>query len=286
MKPSTLLPCVSIFFIFSLCFLQISGHASEADQSELKSAECKAEYFLIDELNKQFSQEHNVKHTISRVGNKVGIKLLAAEKIDFAFLSMPPHKLIKKLKLDSEKTKNWKVLRIAKSPIVVVINRNNPLSDISHGNLKKIYKGIAGNWSELGGHNTPIKIATIAPNVESGIRIDFKHATVGMMGKLTEKGKEFLSPKSLGAYVAQNDGGITFMALNSHRDRYGKIASINGVKPDRSSILNGSYPLATTYYLVYHGENETKLKPFLDYVTGEKGQSIISKEHIVDIVAQ
>ncbi len=276
---SALFACLIVTFGAGLSWSRGDKHG---DIHILKSAGCRAEYYLVEDLATGYMFDKGGLIKAQSCGNKIGIKLLAADAIDFAFLSSSPKKLAKKLKIDPAVSSQWQIFRIARSPIVTLVNRENPISNLSLQQLTAIFKGEITNWQQVGGADLPIQVVSYAQNVESGILMDFKNTTVGMMGKLSPTAIKLPAPKKAGVYTALNKEAIAFMGQNLYRERYGKVITVNGKQANKENILNASYPLAATYYLVFDIKNRDKLSPFLQYVQSEKGKTIINEEFLAD----
>ncbi len=278
---NTFFTIFSAFILLTVGFSQTTPcNASQTTPVQLRAAGCKAEFFLIKDLAKEFLADTGIAINSKRSGNKVGIKLLDSGAIDFAFLSVPPRKLAKKFNIPPERTKDWQVMKIAKSPIVVVVNRNNKVTNMTLEQVKDVFRGEVTYWKELGGDDMQITVALLNKNLASGVLIDFRHATVGMMNSLTDKALRFDGPKKLGAYVALNKGAITAMGQASYSERYGTVLIVDGTAPTRENILQGKYPLATTYYIAFNKKSQDKIDTFLDYLRSEKGQTIIDKDFV------
>jgi len=54
-----------------------------ADAPDLKSAGCKTEYFLLQDLTKVYTDKTGIKFQLGNTGNKKAVNLLMDNKIDF-----------------------------------------------------------------------------------------------------------------------------------------------------------------------------------------------------------
>ena len=126
-------------------------------------------------------------------------------------MSSSPAKLAQKLKIDPAVSSQWQISRIARSPIIIIVHRDNPVTDLSLEQIRAIFTGEITTWEEVGGPYLPIQVISYSNNVESGILMDFKNATVGMMGKLSSEATRMQAPKKVGAYVALHKEAIAFM---------------------------------------------------------------------------
>ena len=261
-------------FLALLAMITLSTMAAFA--TPIKCAGCKTEYFLMDHLKGPFNQATGSALQPGKIGNKKAVQLLADGKIQFAFTCKPHQKLAKKFNLPADKTADWVSTAIARDPIVVVINPDCGIDNLTVDQLKLVFSGQVNNWSELGGNDLAVQVAHLDDSVESGIITVFKETTVGKKGKLHPQAKAMGSPNQLGNFAKSKPGTITFMGLNSYKDSYGKIVAIDSVLPEKDMIVQGAYPLAVTYHLVTHkGDNPGN--QFLEYLGTPEGMALINE---------
>ena len=214
------------------------------------------------------------------------VKLLLAGDIEFAFTCQSHDVLLKKLNLEERQVKDWHTMKFARDPVVIVANRHNRVSTLSQKQLVDIFSGKITNWQEVGGDDTEIKLAYQTEAVLSGLLTVFREQTVGrengVLRELSPNALQF-DPKKRGAYISQNPGAITFMGHGVYRERYGKKINIDNVAPTRENIVNGSYSIAATYYIVYDEKNRSMVEPFLNYIATDEGQAVINRNFVADI---
>lgn len=254
-------------------------HAAEAP-SILKSAGCKTEYFLLQDLTKAFSDQTGTKLQLGNTGNKKAVNLLLDNKIDFAFTCETIGQLAGKLQLDPNIIARWESLPIAKDPIVIVSNQQNGATDLSAAQLADIFQGKIKNWQDVGGNDLPIQTAYINPELESGVTLLFEEFILGANDKFDARARLADGPSMVGNYVSLTPGAVTFMGFNSYQEKFGDIVAIEGVVPTRENIINGSYGLAATYYLTLPNQENADVSAFLDFIRSEEGRAAIELNFI------
>ena len=278
---------VAVIVWVMLSFHATSVWALQSQTKEVLTAGCKTAYFLINDLVDGYEVKSNVKILPKRTGNRVASKLLVAGDIEFAFSCQSHEKLVKSNNLEPQLVKDWRTVRIARDPIVVLVNRKNPVTNLSKAQLADIFSGKITNWQEVGGDNIAVRVAIQTDSIQSGVQVVFQEQTVGRIkGKLQElapNAMRFPGPKKRGAYVSQDPGAITFLGLNAYRQRYGKLIQINNVAPTTENIINGNYPIVGTYYIIYDAKNKAMVEPFLHHISSDEGQAAINKNFVVDI---
>ena len=165
-----------------------------------------------------------------------------------------------------EKGVELELVPIGKEAFVFIVNKENPVSDLSVDEIRKIYSGEITNWSAVGGEFLPINPTKRLEN--SGSQSTMKAFMKGTEMKSNPLG--FLG-RSIGfsfrfyvSDVAEN-GGI-------------KILSVNGIYPDKENISNKSYPVVADFYAVYRKDNENEnVKKVIDFLLSDEGKKIIEE---------
>lgn len=242
-----------------------------------KSAGCKTEHFLVTHLAGPFEAATGQKILPGPTGNKKAILLFADGKLDFAYTCKPHGKLAKKFQIDPAKTVNWQSTVIARDPIVVVAHPGTGITDLSMDQLKAVFGGQVANWSEVGGADVAVTTSYMDKTVDSGVVTVFKEVTVGKDGALDPNAKTLAGPSQLGNFTKSTAGAVTFMGLNSYEPAFGTIVSVNGVAPEKEFIVQGAYPLAVTYHVVYDKTVDGTAQAFLSFCGSAEGQALIDE---------
>ena len=251
----------------------------------LRSAGCKTAYFLIKDLADSFNRTGPFTVIPNKTGNKIGIKLLNAGKIHFAFTCKPLDALIRKIPVDQEQARHWTSKIIANDPIVVLVHRDNQVKSLSLEQIRNIFAGKVNNWQEVGGEDLKIQAAYLDSSVSSGVLTVFSELVLGKDKDgtplaLRKDAMKASGPKKLGAITAQNKGAVTFMGLTSYRERYGSLIHVNDIVPNRENITNDSYPLSVTYYVIYDERKQEEISSFFSYLESPEGQNITNRNFI------
>lgn len=173
-----------------------------------------------------------------------------------------------------------KLTPIGREAFVFFVQSNNPVKGVTTEQIRDIYSGKITNWSELGGKNAAIK-AFQRPE-DSGSQT--------MLQKLMKGSALMVPPKEdvasgMGGIIAQtadyrnypNAIGFSFLFYATEMVQNGEIRllEIDGVKPSRSTISNGTYPLSAEFYAVTAGSDNPHIEDFIDWIRSDQGQRII-----------
>lgn len=167
-------------------------------------------------------------------------------------------------------------IEIAWDMITVVVNRNNPISNLKGRHLLQIFAGDIKDWSEVGGTPGPISVYT--RNTSSGAYKDF----MGLAMKGREYGRK--SQKMAGneqiiAEVSSNLHGIGYVGYAYCGASGVKVISIDGAAPNPLAVK--SYPLSRPTFLYTSGEPAGSIKAFIDFCRSPAGEAVIAKTGFV-----
>lgn len=156
---------------------------------------------------------------------------------------------------------------------VFFVNENNPISNLTVEQVRKIYAGEYTNWSELGGANRIINPITRLKG--SGSQTTFE----AFMGDYTigKKSPFAIAGASIGFSFRYYMDGIV-------ENNKVKMLSLNEVYPSAENIQKGTYPIIAKFYAIYRADNPNENIPALiDWLLSEEGQSLIEKSGYVRI---
>ncbi len=180
---------------------------------------------------------------------------------------------------------------IARDAIAVIVNPNNPVSQLTMQQISDIYSGKINNWSEVGGEDRPI--VRLSREVNSGTHVYFLE-TVVRMGKKDNKivfsTDTLLLPSSEGIIteVRQNQNAIGYDGLGYVPKDLKMIAIAPEVGqayilPSISTVNDKTYPIARDLYMYTNGEPTGKLKDYLDWILSPEAQQIVADQGFVPV---
>ncbi len=170
---------------------------------------------------------------------------------------------------------------VAKEGFVFVVNADNPVDSLTQEQLRAIYSGEIINWKELGGNDEPI--TAFQRNYDSGSQ----NYMTEFMGEtpLAEAPKEFVAGTMGGILeeIASFDYGtgaigysVYSYAAQIYADRNEiKLVAIDGVKPTKATMADGSYPLSSCTYMITTDKASENTRNFVDWAVSEDGQKCV-----------
>ena len=169
-------------------------------------------------------------------------------------------------------------IEIAKDGLVLIVNPDNPVDNLSLDQIRDIYSGIITDWSQVGGVEARINL--IAREEGSGTRSAFIDLVMREGEEITPKAIVQDSNGSVMQLVAGDPNAIGFISLGLVNDNI-KALDIDGIEATAENIMNNSYTLARPFLFVTKDEPTGLTKDFIDFILSSDGQEILSSEGLI-----
>ena len=221
---------------------------------------------VIGALGEYFTNENpDVNFTYNLTGSGSGITAVLEGRCDIGLSS-------RALK-DEEKAEGLLETVLAYDGIAIIVNPDNPLTDIDLDTLAKIYKGEITNWKDVGGSDE--EIVVIGREAGSGTRDGFESITDTKDACVYRQ--ELTSTGDVITAVSQNPAAIGYASLASVKDTV-KALSVGGVVPTEETVKDGTYPVQRPFVLVTREgvELSETAQKFFDFATSIEAADIIS----------
>ncbi len=165
---------------------------------------------------------------------------------------------------------------VAWDALVVIVNKNNPINNITLSQLRKIYLGEITSWKELGGQDGPVDIYVRRGNL-SGVGRTLRELVFANFDQKFPAAKYIENSSGpLEKGISKNILGIGVTGVSSARKRDVKILRLQGIEPSYDNIKNGSYLLYRPLYLVRNASaNNLLVNRFIKFALSRRGKEII-----------
>lgn len=236
---------------------------------------------FMAEIAKAYETKTGTKITLSGGGATKGIRSASAGSSDMGGTCRPW--LFDSLGVKHSEEANAVLTQVAWDAIVVIVNPDNPVDNISLADLKNIYDGKITNWKDLGGPDKRIILVT-REGKSSGVGYMFRQLVY------QDPGVEFkarsLKEKSTGPVekkVESAEAALAVDGISSARKKNLKFLSLDGVAPTKENIEAGKYPLFRPLYIATNKNAKDETKKVLDFMLSDEGQAIISAQGTVNM---
>ncbi|MGE5344217.1 MAG: phosphate ABC transporter substrate-binding protein [Candidatus Omnitrophota bacterium] len=281
--------CLTVGIIFS--FLVLPGCARrEKNQNSLQIKGSDTMVNLGQAWAEAFMKRHpDMSVAVTGGGSGTGITALINNTCDIAEVSRE----MKKEEIDMARVKGIDPHRInvAMDGLAVVVNPQNPVSQLTIDELADVFSGKIKNWNELGGNNLPIVI--LSREVNSGTHVYFKEH---VLRKGNPQGKEEFAPQALllpssqaiADEVSQNPSAIGYYGMGyiTTKEKALKIAKDKNspyVPPTMENVVSHAYPISRPLLMYTKGIPSGSVKTFMDFILSPDGQNIVKKLDFVPL---
>ncbi|MCK5076931.1 MAG: substrate-binding domain-containing protein [Calditrichia bacterium] len=265
----------SIIFLF---LFYLTSFAQNADLLQLGG--CKTGSVLVKNMVDEITENTGLKITVAPVGNKNGMKQLINGEIDIAVTCQHPEKLAGKFEFVKPHLKSYCIFPFARDAFLLMVNKQNPIENITMEQLSKIYKGEIRNWSELGLFDKKIYPLQLKPELGSGYSLLFKEKIIGLNSEYGTNVKELPSPRFISNLIRKHKGLIAYSSFLDVPKGV-KIIKLNGEYPSKENIQTKQYSSGSViYYFICLNDPKGKAKKFIDFIHSNKGREIVNKKCI------
>jgi phosphate transport system substrate-binding protein len=240
---------------------------------------------LMSNLAEAYMKAHpDVSVAVTGGGSGTGIAALINGTTDICAASraFKPEEV----KLAESKKIEPTAVTIGLDGISVMVNKKNPVSELTLEQLRKIYTGEFTRWSEVGGPDQPILVLSRESN--SGTYVYFQEH---VLEKSDYANTVQLMPST--AAICQsltedvNAIGYGGVAYAEHADvktiKVKKDADSPAVAPSEATVLDGSYPISRPLFLYTDGAPTGDVKAVVDFCLSMEGQKIVTETGYIPV---
>ncbi len=257
--------------IFTGCGNADEGGASSESQTVATDGSTSMEK-VIGYLSESYMEENqNVKVTYNPTGSGAGIQAVAEGRCDIGLSSR---------NLTDEEKQNLTETVIAIDGIGIIVNNENPVSDLTIEQISAIYKGEITNWNEVGGDDAPIVL--IGREAASGTRDGFEEVTGTK--DLCQYTQELTSTGDVVQTVSSNPNAIGYASVASVNDTV-KLLAVEGVVPTEETIQDGEYKIQRNFVFVTPKDEPLSeaAQAFFDFAVSEDAEGLITDAGAVPV---
>jgi phosphate transport system substrate-binding protein len=289
MKEFLVLVCCAIFAM-SLFLMSCarSRNSSEENSMQIKGSDTIVNLVQVwAETFVENKPEINI--GVTGGGSGTGFAALINETCDIAMSS----RKIESAEIAAAKNNGLEIEEfiVGLDGLVILVNKNNPLSALTMEQLRDIFMRNVTNWKELGGDDLEIVILSRESN--SGTHMFFKEKVL-RHGDLNSK-EEFsanalLMPSSQAIFdeVSQNPHAVGYvgMGFSNSEVKVLRISKNEGspyIAPTPQNILHNNYPISRPLFLYTKQNPQGIIRDFINFSLSESGQKIVLETDFVPI---
>ena len=220
---------------------------------------------VIGALKEQFTADNpGVTVTYDPTGSGAGIEAVKNGSADIGLAS-------RALK-DQEKSAGLQETTVALDGIAVIVNAENPVSDLTLEQIKGLATGEITNWSEVGGPDMPVVL--VGREAGSGTRDGFE--SIVDVKDACKYDQELTSTGAVIAGVAANPNAFGYASLSAVDDTV-KAVTVEGVAASEATVQDGTYKIQRPFVFVTKdgAELSEAAQAFIDFATSDAASELI-----------
>mgnify|MGYP002535852225 CR=1 FL=1 len=258
--------------VIALAALTLAGCAKK-DTSPVTTDGSTSMEKVIGTLGEAFTEKEGINVTYNPTGSGSGIQAVSEGRCDIGLSS-------RALKDDEKATLTGTV--VALDGIAMIVNPENPVSDLTVEQIADIYTGKITNWSEVGGNDA--EIVLIGREAGSGTRDGFESITGTR--DACKLDQELTSTGGVIEAVAGNVNAIGYASLSAVEGKDTvKAVTVGGIACTEETVLDGSYAIQRPFVLVTKTDAplSTAAQAFFDYATSTAANDLIKAAGAVPV---
>jgi phosphate transport system substrate-binding protein len=276
-----------------MSILLLFACSSHGNKAKIESIQIKGSDTIVNLIQvwaENFIKSHpNLNISITGGGSGTGFASLINKTCDIAMSSREVEDI--EVALAKQNNVNPIGFKVGLDGLVVIVNRDNPVTQLTLTELKNIFMAKITNWKEVGGQNR--KIVILSREANSGTHMFFKEHVI--RSGYANSSDEFsvhslMMPSSQAVYdeVLQNPNALGYVGMGFVDNKI-KVISVavdensKYIYPTRDTVVNGSYPISRPLYLYTNGKPEGIIEMFIDYAVSDEGQKIVVDTDFVPI---
>ena len=245
---------------------QLSGSVSTDGSTSMEE--------VIGALGEQFQADTGVSVTYNPTGSGSGIEAVKNGSCDIGLSS-------RALK-DEEKAAGLTETTVALDGIAIIVNAENPVTDLSIDQIAQIYTGAVTDWADMGG--SAGTIAVIGRESGSGTRDGFESITGTEDACVLAQ--ELSSTGAVIEAVRTTPGAIGYASLSAVEGQEGiTVLTVDGVAPSEETVLDGSYAIQRPFVFVTCTDEALSdaAQAFFDFATSTDANDLIAAAGAVPV---
>ena len=219
---------------------------------------------VIGALSEAFSEKYpNVTVTYNPTGSGSGITAVTEGSCDIGLASRD---------LKDDEKNGLTQITVAIDGIAMIVNNDNPVTDLSIDQIARIYTGEITNWKDVGGDDA--EIVVIGREAGSGTRDGFE--TITDTKDNCKLAQELTSTGAVIQAVGANPNAIGYASLAAVDDTI-KTLTVEGVAPSEETVLDGTYKIQRDFNMITNDSATLSdaARAFLEFAQSDEAASLI-----------
>lgn len=269
---------VSFFLVLIFLVFSLGAHAGELNRFQgmegtLDIAGGTAHIPVMKEAaQKIMTFNPKIKITIAAGGSGVGVQKVGEGMVGIGNTG----RALSQAEIDKFGLKSFP---FAIDGVAVAVNPENPVSELTAGQVQDIFSGKIKNWKDVNGKDASVNLYT--RDEASGTREVFWDILL-KKGKVDQSANVVASNGAMKLALSKDPNAIGYVGIG-HIDNTVKAIKLDGKIPSQENAADGSYKVTRKLYMNTKGEPQGLIKAFIEYVKGPDGVAFIEKSGYIPL---
>lgn len=231
---------------------------------------------LVAEIARQYEDEHpGVRIDVQSGGSSRGLADVRNGLADIGMVS-------RALRGDERKLHAYP---IARDGVGIVVNAENPVSELTPIQVAGIYRGEIQSWAEVGGPEAPI---VVVHKAEGRATLEVFLAYLGLDNREVEPDVIAGENEQVIKTVAGNRNAIGYVSIGTAEVdiEHGvpiRLLPVGGIPATLDQVRSGAYPIARPLTLVTREPARGLARDFIDYVRSPAAAPLFEAQSFVQV---
>jgi phosphate transport system substrate-binding protein len=262
-----------------LSTISIAATTAGKDGKILKWAGCGiSKNAFMSEMVAAYQKKTGIKVELVGGGATKGIRQVASREVDIGGTCR--HTLVNQETLrTADQERLVQLTPVAWDALVVIVNRDNPVENITLDQLRGVFKGLITNWKQLGGNDEPIELYVRKGKI-SGVGRTLRELLFYNYEEEFVARHVMDSSGPLERAIVKDPNGFGVTGVSSARklvqNKTAKILTLEGKAASYDNIKSGQYLLYRPLYIVTSLEDHNpEVRKFVSFVSSPEGRQIM-----------
>lgn len=243
--------------------------------------------YLVSAWAEDFmSADEQAEVSVTGGGSGTGIAALLNGTTDICAASRQIKE--KELKLAEQKGIKPIETAVARDGIAVIVNPDNPVTELALSQLKGIFTGTSRRWSDFAGPDEEIEI--LSRESSSGTYVFFQEAVLDKQDYCPQA-KLMPATSAIIQSVSNDKWAIGYVGLGYAEAAGDKVkvvavksdADSSAVMPSEATVRSGDYLMARPLFFYTNGQPRNAVAAFMSFCLSDKGQEIVKNNGYVPV---
>ncbi len=260
--------------VFLFVYFHFPGHA-HGEARKLMVAGSTSVQPIAEKLAEYFMKKHpEIKVEVQGGGSSAGVQAALSGAADVGMSS-------RELKADEKRLKEFIV---AYDAIVMVVNKNNSIDNITKNTIRSIFAFEVTDWRSIPGSGPECATMTVLTREDgSGTRGAFEELIMGT-AEIAARALVQDSTGSIREIVSNDIDAIGYISFGSLNDKVRSLA-VDGIKPEMKNFTgrdkSNQYKLMRPFLFLTNGEPAGVAVEFMRFIRSDEGVELIKREGLV-----